>query len=143
MYRMVKSVISSGNYKLAEIQQRIKKLYVIGNLSEAEMDELIEMSQHNASADSERPDMLNLIQSIDERLRIVEAQLVKQDDVVENVPATYETWTPWDGISNKYQPGDIVAHNDKLWESIHSGQNTWEPGVIGTEALWVEYIEHE
>lgn len=146
MYKIIKSVISSGNYKLTEMQHRIKKLYVMGNLSETEMDELIELSQRNATADSERPELLDLIQSIDERLRVVEELLINKDDVgnesdPDDNTTTYEAWTPWDGISNEYQPGAIVTHNGKVWQSVHTGQNTWEPGVVGTEALWVEYAE--
>ena len=58
--------------------------------------------------------------------------------------ADYEDWQqPIAGITNKYQQGAIVRHNGKLWQSAYPGQNVWEPGVLGTETLWVEYASDE
>lgn len=42
--------------------------------------------------------------------------------------------------TNGYSIGDKVTHNDKVWKSLVDN-NIWEPGVIGTESLWVEVTE--
>lgn len=42
--------------------------------------------------------------------------------------------------TNPYKKGDKVSHNGKIWESQIDG-NVWEPGVVGTESLWVEVSE--
>lgn len=42
--------------------------------------------------------------------------------------------------TNPYKKGDKVSHNGKIWESQIDG-NVWEPGVVGTESLWVEVTE--
>lgn len=39
--------------------------------------------------------------------------------------------------TNPYMKGDKVTHNGKTWESLVDN-NVWEPGVAGTETLWVE-----
>ena len=39
--------------------------------------------------------------------------------------------------TNPYMKGDKVTHNGKTWVSLVDN-NTWEPGVIGTETLWSE-----
>lgn len=39
--------------------------------------------------------------------------------------------------TNPYMSGDKVTHNGKTWESLVDN-NVWEPGVVGTEALWSE-----
>lgn len=39
--------------------------------------------------------------------------------------------------TNPYMKGDKVKHNGKTWESLVDN-NVWEPGVVGTETLWVE-----
>lgn len=39
--------------------------------------------------------------------------------------------------TNPYSKGDRVTHNGKTWES-KIDNNVWEPGVTGTETLWVE-----
>ena len=43
MYEVLKSVISAGGFKLAEMQHKVKKLYAIGDLTEEEMDKLREI----------------------------------------------------------------------------------------------------
>ena len=37
--------------------------------------------------------------------------------------------------TNPYKKGDKVVHNGITYESLIDN-NTWEPGVIGTESLW-------
>ena len=39
--------------------------------------------------------------------------------------------------TNPYMDGDQVTHNGKTWES-QIDNNTWEPGIAGTESLWVK-----
>lgn len=41
------------------------------------------------------------------------------------------------GSTNGYAKGDKVKHGGKTWES-QVDNNVWEPGVVGTEALWKE-----
>lgn len=69
-----------------------------------------------------------------------------------------ESWNPVDAVSlwakvlipnpdvtpeweqpnstNPYMMGDKVTHNGKTWQSVIDN-NVWEPGVVGTESLWV------
>ena len=147
MYDIFKSRISAGGYKLADIQYRIKKLYTWGDLTEEQADELLAMASSGVSADAERPETLEMFQSLSDRISAVEA-IVKAltggndeggtgDGDTEN-PA-YPAWKPWDGISTDYQNGAVVSHNGELWQSVFSGQNVWEPGAPGTESLWVKY----
>lgn len=46
---------------------------------------------------------------------------------------------PWEqpDSTNPYARGVRVTHGGKVWESAVDG-NVWEPGVAGTENLWVE-----
>ena len=53
MYEIVKSVISAGDYKLADIQHKIKKLFVMGDLTEKQADELLAMASQGVSVDAE------------------------------------------------------------------------------------------
>lgn len=139
MYSTIKDVISSGSFKLAEIQYRVKKLYIWGDLTEEQADELIAMAQEKASAASERPEVLTMLRNLDARIKVIEKKLSAQEDTSSGESQEYETWVAWDGISNKYQKDAIVRHGDKLWQSVFNGQNVWEPGAVGTENMWVEY----
>lgn len=137
-YDIFKNRIASGNYQLADIQHRIKKLYALGDLTEEEMDELLLLSQKNATADMERPEVLQILRNLTERVAALEKS--NQEDHGD-IPAAYEAWSAWDGISNKYQHSTVVSHKGKLWISVFLGQNVWEPGAVGTEHLWNEYVE--
>lgn len=136
MFELIKSVISAGGYKLTDIQYKVKKLYLLGDITEAEMDELLRMASGGISVDAERPGMLNMIQALAEEIYAlkerVDALEGGEDEVIE-----HPEWKPWDGISKDYQTGAIVSHKGELWQSVFAGQNVWEPGTA--ENLWVKY----
>lgn len=143
MFNVIKSAIEAGGYKLSEMQQKIRKFYMMGNLTEAELDELLRLASGGVSADAERPETIRLIQTLAEELEALKARVTVLEGGEEPEKPEYPAWKPWDGISKDYQRRDIVSHNGKLWESIFEGQNVWEPGTAGTEALWVEYAKNE
>ena len=142
MYEVLKTLISAGGYKLNEIQHKIKKLYILGDLSEEQMDELLSMTVNGISPEMERPAVMEMLLSLASRVEALEKK-EPAPDPGEDDPVEHEAWKPWDGISNKYQYGEIVSHNGKLWLSNYKGQNVWEPGAPGTESLWVAYEETE
>lgn len=152
MYEVLKSVISAGGYKLAEIQHKIKKLYVLGDLDEAQMDELLAMASGGISTDAERPETLKLIHTLAGKIEALTARVKALEggndegntDAGEDTESpVYPEWKPWDGISADYQEGAVVSHNGELWQSVFNGQNVWQPGTAGTESLWVKYIPAE
>ena len=148
MFEVIKGAISAGGYKLTEILHKIKKMYILGDLTEAQMDELVAMASGGVSPDAERPETIAMIQKLAAEIKAVEARVKAvekalnggNEDAGENEETTaYPAWKPWDGISKDYQKGAIVSHNDELWESVFIGQNVWEPGTAGTEAMWLKY----
>lgn len=143
MKTVIKSAILAGGYKLADIQYKIKKLYVMGDLEAQQMEELLALAAGGVSADAERPAILTMLKHLSNRIDALEAKVnaaEESEDSIESA-AKYETWMPWDGISDKYQNGAIVYHipTDKLWQSVFAGQNVWEPGVAG-DSFWKEYL---
>ena len=137
MYYVIKSVIGAGNYKLADIRQKVKKMYLLGDLSEAQMEELLDLSSKKAAPEGERPEVLTMLQRLSERLDALSEEVaVLRGTSVEKTE--YEIWTSWDGISDRYQPGSIVRHNGTLWRSVYPGQNVWEPDTALTQ-FWEMY----
>ena len=57
-------------------------------------------------------------------------------------PHEYPEWVQPTGGHDAYMKDEIVKHNEKLWISLIDN-NVWEPGSVGTEALWSEYKESE
>lgn len=138
MYNVIKTVISAGGYKLADIQHKIKKLYTMGDLTEAELDELLALAMAGVTTDAERPEVLQMIQTLAGRLDALEAAVASLTGSSGGTKTDYPAWQPWDGISSDYQPGAIVSHGGKLWQSAYDGQNVWEPGTVD-DRFWVEY----
>lgn len=149
MFNIIRSVINAGNYKLADVQHKIKKLYVMGDLTEEQMDALLTESVGGISPDAERPEIITMLQTLlskiealEKRVKDLETENVENpEEPVEPEVSEYPVWEPWNGIDNRYQPGAIVTHKDKVWESIFQGQNVWEPGAPGSETLWVIHAE--
>lgn len=141
MFDVIKSVISNGGYKLTDIQAKVKKFYMMGDLTEEQMAELLAMASGGVSADAERPETLKLIQALAEEIEALKGRVEALEGGGAEDPQTYPEWKPWDGISKDYQNGAIVSHNGKLWRSVFDGQNVWEPGTLGTENMWVIFEE--
>jgi hypothetical protein len=135
------------------MQHKIKKMFALGDLTEAQMDELLRMTEQGASPNGERPETLSMLQTLLGKIEALEVRVkaleeadapeepdepVDPENPDEPVQPIYEAWEPWNGIDNRYQPGAIVTHNGKVWESVYQGQNVWEPGVVG-EMFWVEH----
>lgn len=136
MYNVIKGVISAGGYKLADIQQKIKRFYIRGDLTEAEMDELLSFASVGVSPDAERPEFLTLIQTLAEEVYALKERVLVLEGGNADEETEYPVWKPWDGISKDFQYGAVVYHKGELWESAYNGQNVWEPGTVGTENLW-------
>lgn len=143
-YELFRDVIASQNFKLDEMRTKIKRSYITGDLTEEEHNELLNFVSSNVNHEAERPEWLEIAKGLVERIDALEEE-VKRLKSGESTPEDstetpqYEKWTPWDGISDKYQLGAIVEHNGVLYESTFNGQNVWEPGTVGTEALWKVY----
>lgn len=140
MYNILKTKILMGGTRLSEVQNRIKRLYATGDLTDGQLEELMELSQQKANPEAERPELPEMLRSLAERVEALEKKLESTSLPEEEAPYI-EAWTPWDGVSNKYQLGAVVSHNGKLWQSVFNGQNVWAPGTAGTESLWIEYTE--
>lgn len=145
MYNVLKGIICAGNFKLEEIHHRIKQMHLLGELTEDQMFSLMELSNRKANAEGERPELLEIVKNLSAKVDILAAEvesLKNGSDTTEpdDGATEYESWTPWDGISDKYQPGAIVSHIGKTWISVFEGQNVWEPGTVD-DRFWKEYEE--
>lgn len=138
MYNTLKTLIPAGGYRLSQMQKKIKKLYLLGDLDEKQTDELLSLAAAKISVDSERPSEEEMLVMLAARVSALEtkiAELVGSDEG--QGTSEYPSWTPWDGLSENYAEGAVVSHKGTLWRSVYHGQNVWEPGAQGTEALWV------
>lgn len=134
MKTIFENVIHSGNYKLADMQRKITETWAGNGLSDADKDTLLRMAAEGVTVNGEKPNDDARFAALLDRIEKLEAEVFKTSSA--GGESDVEAWKPWDGISNKYQPGAVVSHNGKVWKSIHTAQNVWEPGAPGTEKLW-------
>lgn len=147
MYEIIKQVIRSGNFKLADMQKKIDTLWVQGDLSEEQRTELIALMKEHLNPGTEMPEALEMCRALKEEMESLKERIVK----LENGGAAPEppvgvvvpTWEPWDGISDRCKYGAVVTIDQKYYISIFQGQNTWMPGSMGTEGLWKEISKED
>ena len=71
MKEFIEQVIAKGDYKLDELEAKIKKLYVLGDLTEAEMDELLVLAADSVD-NSAQVDMFTMIVDLQHRVEALE-----------------------------------------------------------------------
>lgn len=71
MRDFIEQVIAKGDYKLDEMETKIKRLYVLGDLTESEMEELLALAA-NSVDNSAQVDMFAMIVDLQHRVEALE-----------------------------------------------------------------------
>lgn len=71
MKDFIESVILTGNYVLAEMEERIQKMYVLGKLTAEEMAELLDLASENAQ-DGMQIDIVAKVKDLEDRVFALE-----------------------------------------------------------------------
>lgn len=85
MYKIVKSVIESGNYDLTAISKKISALWVENQLTDAEYGELLQRAKDGAKTENSI-DVLAKLEELDKRLLVVENGSKIEDETAEEYP---------------------------------------------------------
>lgn len=147
MYEIIQTAILTGGYDLKAMASKIDALYAADRLTAEEWQKLRKLCLDHLKPEDTRPELQQQLEYLAARVTAAEARL----DALEagqsgetGGETNYDEWEqPIAGLTDKYQQGAIVRHNGILWRSEYPGQNVWEPGVLGTEALWTEYTPEE
>lgn len=133
-------VIESGGYRLSDMLEKIDLLWGSGELNTADREELQALAKINLQPEQERPDLKEVLQRLVEKYEALESRIAALEGAgnEEEPSDAYPVWHPWTGIPGSgYLKGQKVTHNGKIYENIYTGgENVWEPGALGTEALW-------
>lgn len=143
MFNILKSQISAGDFRVKDMRQRISRIYALGDLTEEQLDELLDLMAQKANPENERPETLALIHTLAEKVdhltaRVKELEKDHAQSEDETPSGGYPDWEPWDGLSSQYQQGAVVRHTGQLWQSTYPGQNVWEPGTVD-DRFWIKY----
>lgn len=71
MKDFIESVIRTGNYVLAEMEERIQKMYILGKLTTEELEELLTLAAENAK-DAMQIDVTEKLKELEDRIYALE-----------------------------------------------------------------------
>lgn len=71
MREFIEDIITSGDYKLEELEGKIKRLYAMGDLTEEDMTELLAMAATHA-VDSKQVDLYEKVIDLEHRVEALE-----------------------------------------------------------------------
>ncbi len=84
MYGVVKNVINSKRYELAEMLKKIDTLWVQGSITEEQRTELILLAQNNAKVENS-VDILRKLEELDKRVSALEKVKAPEDETIGDV----------------------------------------------------------
>ena len=119
MFETVQTIINSGGYDLADLTERIKTLYAMGELTEEEMTQLLDSAAANANQDAMLPDMSERVGALETRIAAVEERVGKLEagGVEPGEPEEpADEWPEWVRPTSKdtqYNKGDKVTFNGR------------------------------
>lgn len=124
MFDTIQTIINGGDYDLADLSERIKTLYALGELSNEEMEQLLEQAQDNANQDSMLPDMSERVGALETRIAAVEERVGKLEaggvGPVES-EGPVDEWPEWVRPTSKdtqYRKGDKVTFNGRHYTCV-------------------------
>lgn len=115
MYKIIKSVIESKDFKLEDILHKINKMYIEDKISEAEKSELDELARSQAKAENSY-DIQKQLDNIFARLEALENKNTEVEDTETTEPIEeYPEFVKPAGAHDAYQVGDKVTYNGKKY----------------------------
>lgn len=122
MFETFQTLINAGGYDLADLTQRIKTLFALGELSEEEMKQLLEQSQDNAKPDDSYAPLADRVKAIEEWETTIEERLRKLETGSSTDPEKpADEWPEYKqpiGAHDAYHVGDKITYNGKHYTCV-------------------------
>ena len=124
MFETFQTIINAGGYDLADLTERIKTLYALGELSNDEMTQLLDSAAANANQDAMLPDMSERVGALETRIAAVEERVGKLEagGVEPGEPEEpADEWPEWVRPTSKdtqYNKGDKVTFNGRHYMCV-------------------------
>ena len=133
MFETVQTIINGGGYDLADLSERIKTLYALGELSKEEMEQLLEQAQTNAKPDDSYAPLADRVKAIEEWETTIEKRLAKLESGTSTEPGESEEqadeWPEYKqptGAHDAYHVGDKITYNGKHYTCVYDNC-VWTP----------------
>ena len=136
MYKIIKDVIDSKDFKLEDILYKINKMYIEDRISEEEKSELDNLARSKAKAENSY-DIQKQLDSIFARLEALENKDTAEDST--ESAEEYPEFVQPTGAHDAYKIGDKITYNGKKY--ICKLDNcVWSPNTYPQG--WEEVIEN-
>lgn len=134
MYNTIKNVISKKNYDLADMLKKINTIWIMGHITEAQVEELTKLAQGNAVVSNSvdvfaKLSELTLKQAETERrIKVLEDAMLGGGSDTEMEEPTEETYSAYE-VGKWYYAGDKVAFEGKNYVCTAPDEATcvWSP----------------
>lgn len=133
MFTTFQTIINAGGYDLADLTERIKTMYAMGELTEEEMKQLLEQAQTNAKPDDSYAPLAERVKAIETWQREVEDRLDKLESGEPGEPGEPEEpadeWPEYKqptGAHDAYHVGDKITYKGKHYTCTYDGC-VWTP----------------
>lgn len=135
MFETFQTIINAGGYDLADLTERLKTMYVMGELTEQEMKQLLEQAQTSAKPDDSYAPLAERVKAIEEWETIIEERLSKLESGSSTDPGDPEEsgdkWPEYKqptGAHDAYHVGDKITYNGKHYTCVKDGC-VWPPDI--------------
>lgn len=124
MFATLQTIINAGGYDLADLTERIKTMYAMGELTEEEMKQLLDSAAANADQDVLLPDVSERVGALETRIAAVEERVGKLEagGVEPGEPEEpVDEWPEWVRPTSKdtqYRKGDQVTFNGRHYMCV-------------------------
>lgn len=150
MYKVIKSVIESKRYELAEMLTKIDTFWVQGSITEEERNELVALARENALPENsyaglqDRMDaMYKELEALKIRVKTLESAGTEEqpEEPEEDIPDEYLEYIAPTGAHDAYYVGAKVTYNGVKYICIapEGTAVVWNPDVM--PSFWQEVIE--
>lgn len=131
MFETFQTIINAGGYDLADLTERIKTIYAMGELTDDEMKQLLEQAQTNANPDDSYAPLADRVKVIETWQREVEDRLDKLESGSSTNSDEWPEYVQPTGAHDAYYNGDQITWNDQHYRCVAPSGTacTWDPGT--------------
>lgn len=134
MYDIIKSVIESKRYELTDMLTKIDTIWVQGDITDEQRDELVELAQANAQPENSYAPLEQQINKAFESIAALENRVSALESGESTEPEPGEEWPEYKaptGAHDAYYNGDKVTYNGKHYVCIAPDGTAcvWSPDV--------------
>ena len=132
LYGIIKNVLNAKEYELATMLTKIKTLWMEGDISDAQKEELVELARENAKPENSYAPMRNQIDTLFANYKELAQEILalKNGGVTPEEPTEeYPPYVQPSGAHDAYNTGDKMTYTDGDKYICQTDGCVWGPDV--------------